>query len=134
MGETLHTILLIDDEADIRLVARLAFEGFGGFEVEECASGEEALARAGELSPQLILLDHLMPGLDGLATLAGLREAPQLAQVPVIFLTGKGEPAEIDRFRAAGALDVIVKPFDPMAICDHLHAAWRRHLAASCPV
>ena len=120
----LQKILHIDDEADIRQVARLALETVGGFTVESCASGSEALERVGEFNPDLILLDVMMPGLDGPATFRALRELPDLRDVPVIFVTAKAMPSELERFRDMGAAGVIAKPFDPMTLPDQLREIW----------
>ncbi len=120
----LQKILHIDDEADIRQVARLALETVGGFTVESCASGAEALERVKEFDPDLILLDVMMPGLDGPATFRALRELPDLGEVPVIFVTAKAMPSELERFRDMGAAGVIAKPFDPMTLPDQLREIW----------
>ncbi len=123
----LQKILLVDDEADIRLVARMALEGFGGFAVEECSSGHEALERASEVDPQLILLDHMMPELDGAGTLESLRASWGERLPPVVFLTGKTDASEHERFLAAGAFAVIVKPFDPLTLAEQVRQIWQRH-------
>lgn len=122
----LRRILLVEDEPDIQLVARLALENVGGFEVEVCASGREAVERAPSLEPDLILLDVLMPELDGPATLRELRKIPALAATPVIFLTAKVQAHEVENYRQIGALDVIPKPFDPMSLADAVKSIWLR--------
>ena len=112
-------ILYVEDEEDIRLVAEFALED-EGFEVLFCASGDEALNQAVSFGPDLILLDVMMPGMDGPETLKGLREQPELKSTPVAFLTAKVQPNEIEEFMALGALEVIAKPFDPMALPDQI--------------
>lgn len=109
-------ILLIDDEPDIRAVAALSLERVGGFSLDSAASGEEGLERARAQRPDVVLLDVMMPGLDGLETLARLRADPATAGIPVIFMTAKSQPAELDEYVAAGALGVILKPFDPLEL------------------
>ncbi len=113
-------ILYVEDEADIRAVAQIALETVGGFSLCQCASGEEALQRAAECAPDLLLLDVMMPGMDGPTTLLRLRGLPATAQTPAIFMTAKVQPSEIAHFKSLGALDVIAKPFDPMALADQV--------------
>ncbi len=127
MAETALTrILLVEDDVDIQIVARMALEELGGYEVSICGSGQEALDRVEELRPQLILLDVMMPDLDGLGTLLALRRMPSLASVPVVFMTAKAQPNELREYRQAGALDVIVKPFDPLQISQTVAEIWAR--------
>jgi two-component system, OmpR family, response regulator len=122
----LQRILLVDDEADIRTVASLALEAIGGFEVHECASGLAAPAAVAEHAPQLVLMDVMMPGQDGLETLKVLRATKGLPPVPVVFMTAKVQPQEVASFRGLGALDVIAKPFDPMTLAQTVRAIWDR--------
>lgn len=125
---TLQRILYVEDEPDIRTVARLALEMVGGFNVKICASGDEAIREAAAFSPELILLDVMMPGIDGPTTLLRLREQAPLAGVPVAFMTAKVQPAEVSHLKSLGALDVIAKPFDPMTLADRVRAIWEsRH-------
>lgn len=120
----LQRILMVDDDSDIRTVAEISLTAVGGFTVEVCASGPEALEKAPAFGPDLILLDVMMPGMDGPTTLKGLREIPALAQTPVIFMTAKVQPQEVAQLVACGALDVLAKPFDPMALSDALRRIW----------
>ena len=122
----LRRILLVEDEPDIQFVARLALENVGGFEVEVCTSGREAIAKAPSMGPDLILLDVLMPEMDGPSTLRELRKIPVLARTPVVFLTAKVQAHEVENYRQIGALDVIPKPFDPMGLADAVKAIWAR--------
>ncbi len=120
----LQRILMVDDDSDIRTVAEISLTAVGGFTVEVCATGPEALEKAPAFGPDLILLDVMMPGMDGPTTLKGLREIPALAQTPVIFMTAKVQPREVAQLVACGALDVLAKPFDPMALPDALRRIW----------
>lgn len=122
----LQRILLVDDEADIRTVARLALEAVGGFEVHECASGFAAPAAVAEHAPQLVLMDVMMPGQDGMETLKTLRATPGLPPVPVVFMTAKVQAQEVAMFRSLGAIDVIAKPFDPMTLAQTVRQIWER--------
>ncbi len=114
--------LYAEDEPDIREVVQFALED-QDFELVSCASGRELLRQAPNLQPDLILLDVMMPDLDGTATLRQLRTLPHLANTPVIFMTAKVQPAEIERYRAMGACGVIIKPFNAMTLADEI-----RHL------
>lgn len=128
MSQTLKKVLYVEDEDDIRTVAQLALEVVGGLTLRSCSSGEEAVQAAVGFAPDLILLDVMMPGMDGPSTLAALRELTFLKDVPVIFMTAKVQPSEIAYYRSLGALDVIAKPFDPMTLADQVRAIWeRRH-------
>ena len=124
MGKMLKKILYVEDEADIQKVARMALETVGGFEVMICGSGAEALEKAPGFAPDILLLDVMMPGMDGPDTLVELMKIESLKDTPSIFLTAKALPAEVDRYRDLGALGVIPKPFDPMALADKVKEIW----------
>ena len=114
-------ILYCEDEADIREMVEFALED-EGFELIPCSSGAMALEQAGDFHADLLLLYVMMPGMDGPTTLAKLRELPHLASTPAIFMTAKVQPAEVAHYRNLGAIEVITKPFDAMALADRLHA------------
>jgi len=122
----LNKILYVEDEPDIQAVTKLALEEIGGFNLELCSNGDEALAKAVNFAPDLLLLDVMMPGMDGPTTLKALREIPQLANTPAIFMTAKVQPHEVEEYKALGAVDVIAKPFDPMTLSDNLRNIWNR--------
>lgn len=126
-SDTLQRILYVEDEPDIQAVARMALEAVGGFTLQVCSSGEEALQTAVEFGPDLLLLDVMMPGMDGPTTLQELRNLPDLANTPAVFMTAKVQPQEIEQFKSFGALDVIPKPFDPMALSSQIAAVWQQH-------
>ncbi|MDP2035498.1 MAG: response regulator [Polaromonas sp.] len=126
MPKPLARILYVEDEPDIRMVAQMALEAVGGFTVIACASGSEALAAAPTASADLLLLDVMMPGMDGPSTLKALRDLPATAQTPVIFMTAKVQAAEVAQYMALGALDVIHKPFDPMELAAQIGRIWER--------
>ncbi len=121
---TLQRILYVEDEPDIQAVAKLALEMVGGFTVQICSSGEEALRVAESFAPDMILLDVMMPGMDGPSTLKALRALPSLATLPVAFMTAKVQSHEVEQFKSLGALDVIPKPFDPMQLATQVQAIW----------
>jgi len=124
MSRPLARILYVEDEPDIRAIAQMALEAVGGFTVIACASGSEALARAPGASADLLLLDVMMPGMDGPSTLKALRELPATALTPVIFMTAKVQAAEVAQYRELGAIDVIHKPFDPMELSAQISRIW----------
>ena len=124
----LTRILMIEDDLDIQAVARLALEALGGFTVAVCSRGHEALETAPVFRPDLILLDVMMPGMDGPTTLMHLRALPDMEAVPVVFMTAKVMPHEIDYYKTLGALDVIRKPFDPMVLAGALNTIWEKHV------
>jgi CheY-like chemotaxis protein len=109
-------ILHVDDEPDIREIVQISLGLNADFEVRACACGADAVAAAAEWSPLLILLDVMMPGMDGPATLAELRKDPRTADIPVLFMTARAQARELQQFIALGAQGVISKPFDPMTL------------------
>ena len=124
---TLGKILYVEDEPDIQAVAQLALEAVGGFTVKICSSGQEALASVEAFAPDMILLDVMMPGMDGPSTLQALRQLATISKTPVCFMTAKVQPQEVAHYKSLGALDVIPKPFDPMALSSQVSAIWDRH-------
>ncbi|MBE2259725.1 MAG: response regulator [Rhodobacteraceae bacterium] len=124
MSRSLQKILCVEDDADIRTIAKLALEAVGGIAVELAASGEDALRLAGEVHPDLLLLDVMMPGMDGPATLRALHAMPETAELPAIFLTARTQAGDVAALRALGAVGVITKPFDPMTLADQIRDIW----------
>ena len=120
----LRTLLYVDDEPDIRQIVQMALGLAPELTIHTADSGEQALELAQDLRPDLILLDVMMPGLDGPGTLRRLRANPQIAGIPVIFMTAKALPQELARFRDLGAVGVIAKPFDPMKLAQQVFAIW----------
>jgi len=116
-------ILLVDDERDTRKVARLALQRLGGFTVTEAASGRDALAAAARARPDAVILDVMMPEMDGLEVLATLRACPDTAGLPVMFLTATVMPEELARLHALGALAILQKPFEPRQFAADVRAA-----------
>ena len=111
-----HRILIIDDEDDIREVAALSLETVAGWEVAMASSGAQGLARAAEYHPDAILLDVMMPGMDGPSTFRELRRNPATAKIPVVLLTAKVQSNDQRRFADLGVEAVLFKPFDPMTL------------------
>ncbi len=123
-GSDAARILYVDDEEDIREVAVMSLELDPGFDVRTAASGAQALAEASAWRPRLILLDVMMPQMDGVETLRRLREDAETATIPVVFVTARTRAEDVARFIALGAAGVIAKPFDPMALAGEV----REHL------
>ncbi len=123
---TLERIMYVDDEPDVRKVAKISLELVGKFELCLCGSGREAIAQAQQFRPDLILLDVMMPEMDGPTTLAALRGIESLASTPVVFVTAKAQSAETKCYRNLGAVEVFTKPFQPMQLPNQLRELWRR--------
>jgi CheY-like chemotaxis protein len=119
-------ILHVDDEPDIREIVEISLGLNPDFEVRACACGADAVATAAEWSPSLILLDVMMPGMDGPTTLTHLRKDPRTADIPVLFMTARAQACEVQQFIVLGAQGVISKPFDPMTLASSV----RSHLQA----
>ena len=111
-----RTVLLIDDEPDIRRIGELSLARVGGLTVHLASSGQEGVDAAARVQPDVILLDMMMPEMDGRATLAALKARADTAAIPVVFMTAKAQRQEVELFRALGAAGVITKPFDPMTL------------------
>lgn len=126
----LNRVLLVEDDLDIQSVAQLALEAVGGFVVEICSSGSEALDTAPKFCPDLVILDVMMPGMNGPSTLRALRELPDMVETPVIFMTAKAQRHEVEHYLELGALGVITKPFDPMTLPATITSIWSQHYAA----
>jgi CheY-like chemotaxis protein len=123
---TSYRILHVDDEPDIREIVDMSLGLSAEFEVRACACGPDAIEAAAEWSPFLILLDVMMPGMDGPTTLAHLRRDPRTADIPVLFMTARAQEREVQQLIALGAQGVISKPFDPMTLAFQV----RNHLQA----
>jgi CheY-like chemotaxis protein len=113
---TTRRILIIDDEEDIRDVAALSLETVAGWEVVVAGSGAQGLARAIEHQPDAVLLDVMMPGMDGPTTFRELRKNPATAHIPVLLLTAKVQSSDQRRFADLGVEAVLLKPFDPLTL------------------
>ena len=127
---TLQRILYVEDDPDIQAVAKIALEMIGGFTVKICSSGEEAIREAAAFDPDMILLDVMMPGMDGPTTLGHLRRQATLVTVPVAFMTAKVQPQEVAHYLSLGACEVIPKPFNPMTLAQQVRDAWQKAASA----
>ncbi|WP_163784044.1 response regulator [Myxococcus vastator] len=118
---TLRKVMLVDDEEDIRTIGNLSPSRVRGWQTVLAASGAEALEKARAEQPDLILLDVMMPGMDGPTTFGRLRAEQATARTPIIFMTAKIQKQEVARYLELGALGVIGKPFDPMTPPQDVH-------------
>lgn len=123
-GSGTPSVLVAEDDPDIRMILEVALRDVGGMRVECCADGPAALAAFQRQVPDIVLLDVMMPGMDGLEVLRALRGLPGGAAVPVVFVTARVRREDLDAYRAAGATGVITKPFDAMTVAEDV----RRHL------
>ena len=122
--ESLERVLYIEDEEDIRIVADIALKTIGGLDTRCCASGPEGLATLETFPAQLILLDVMMPGMDGPSVLSEIRNNSQYQNTPVVFITAKVQADEVDQLLSLGANAVISKPFEPMDMAQKLKDIW----------
>ena len=120
----LKRIAHVDDDDSIRAIVKIALERIGKFELLSCASGAEALHKVPGFAPDMVLLDVMMPGMDGPATLLQLKQKMNLEGVAVVFMTAKVQTAEMEHYKKIGACNVIIKPFDAMQLSQQLRSYW----------
>jgi CheY-like chemotaxis protein len=120
----LQRVMCVEDDPDIRMILEFSLATVGGYEVFMCAGGQLAIDQAPSFKPDLVLLDVMMPGLTGPQTLAALRAQPGMAGVPVVFVTAKAMPDEVEELLQYGATGVIVKPFDPVRLPQDIRIYW----------
>lgn len=127
MVPELNKVLCVEDEADIQIVAKMALESVGNFTVHMCGSGSDALTELPGFDPDIILLDVMMPGMDGPDTFRAIRRLDGYESVPIIFMTAKVMEEDREHYRSLGAAGIIAKPFDPMALPDQIREIWNQH-------
>lgn len=125
MSKELKHILCVDDEPDILDIAMIGLADVGGFQVTGCNDGQEGIERAMMLKPDLILLDMMMPEMDGVQTLAKIKEHAEISGIPVVFMTARAQPGEIEGYIKMGAAAVISKPFNPMTLSQKMMDIWK---------
>ena len=131
MKSLLKKIMLVEDDPDVQLITRLSLEIGGGYEVRVCASGAEAVRSAAAYAPDLILLDVMMPGMDGHATMDALRKLPETATTPMVFFTANAQDQVRQDLLRRGALGVIIKPVEPNALVEQIRTLWQRYRSAA---
>lgn len=134
MSAELSSILYVEDDPQLRGVAKMALEVIGRFTVRECASGRTALLAAADFHPDLILLDVQVPGNGGVATLAQLRGLPHLCATPAMFVTGRVSAADMALYVAAGAAGIIAKPLEPLRLAGQVRRLWEERGGNLLPV
>ncbi len=120
----------VDDDEDIRQIVKLTLELIGKYSVAQFSSGQEAVDNAVNFAPQLIILDVMMPEMNGEETMHLLHKLPGLENVPIVFMTAKAEDGYSQKLIEQGALHVIIKPFDPPEICNQIQATWEAYQAS----
>jgi CheY-like chemotaxis protein len=125
--DTLHRILYVEDDADIRRIVSMSLEMVGDYTVAACGSCADALEVVDDFDPDLLLLDVMMPDVDGPATLRALRKRESTADAPAVFITAKVQAGDLARYKRLGVFDVIVKPFDPMVLSDRIAQIWQQY-------
>ena len=115
---------MVEDDVDIQVITKMALETTDGFTVQVCSSGRDAIEKAPVFKPDLILLDVMMPEMDGPNVLKALREIPEVKSVPVIFLTARSQPKEIEKLRKMDVVGIISKPFAPMTLAEKIKNIW----------
>jgi len=123
----LNKILYVEDEEDIRAIAQVALEDMGNFTVLFCADGPEALQKIDSFNPDLILLDVMLPGMDGPTILMKIRAQVHLQHIPVIFMTAKIQSDELAEYKDMGVISVISKPFDPLDLANVIRQTWDKY-------
>lgn len=127
MAKKLKKILYVEDDEDIAQVTVMILKEFGEFEVQHCISGMDALQELPKFLPELVLMDMMMPGMDGLETFSRMKEIATIKNIPVIFMTAKMQTKEQQSYLDAGAIGVIAKPFDPEKLCELINQIWQKN-------
>lgn len=127
MIKNLKKILFVDDDEDIHLIVRMCLQEIPDLDLQSALSGEEGIKIAMQFQPDLILLDVMMPIMDGISTLQALKLIPAFAKTPIIFLTAKAQKNEIEEYFKLGVFDVIVKPFDPLTFAQNIQQIWEKY-------
>ncbi len=123
----LNKILYVEDDADIRKIVSMSLELVGDYTVAACGSCADALEMVDDFAPDLLLLDVMMPDVDGPATLRALRRREGTADTPAVFITAKVQAGDMAHYKQLGVFDVIIKPFDPMMLSDRIGQIWQQY-------
>ncbi|MDQ1349790.1 MAG: two-component system, OmpR family, response regulator [Acidobacteriota bacterium] len=122
----LKKIMYVEDDPDLRKIVAVSLAAKGGFIVQVCDSGEQALKQVGEFQPDLIIMDVIMEEMDGLETLGELRKLPEAEAIPVFFMTSRVFPKDVENYKKIGADGVIKKPFHPLTLADEVKELWKQ--------
>lgn len=123
----LTKLLFIDDDNDILTIAKYCLESLSGVTVKYLSSGEETIQEALDFQPDLIILDVMMPKMDGVATINAMHLIPSIVHIPVVFITAKVQKEEIAQYFKLGVIDVITKPFDPLTLPSTIQNIWDKY-------
>lgn len=123
---SLQRILYAEDEPDVQTVVELTIQSMSDYEIKICENGKVLLDSIDEYCPDLILLDVMMPEMDGPTTFKTLKAQEKTKDIPVIFMTAKAQVHEVEIFKESGALGVITKPFDPVNLCSEIEEIWNK--------
>lgn len=121
----LRRILVVDDDRDVLKIVCVVLESMGHFKAGPCGKAREAVEAARSFEPDLILLDVMMPAMDGPAVLKALRADPATETIPVVFMTAKIMPNEANRYASLGVAGIIAKPFNTRSLIDRIHQIWQ---------
>lgn len=124
MSKELKRILYAEDEPDVQTIVEISVWSTSGYEIKTCSNGKILLETVEEYNPDLIMLDVMMPEMDGPTTFKKLQANEKTKDIPVIFITAKAQPYEIELFQQSGAIGVITKPFDPTTLCAKIKELW----------
>ncbi|MGX9463394.1 response regulator [Shewanella sp. A14] len=127
----LDKILHVEDDESIRVIVEMALVDISGLTLVACEGGNEAISQTDHFTPDLILLDAMMPGMDGLQTLIEIRKKPHYQHIPVVFMTARIQHSEKKEYLDAGAIAVIEKPFDAMSLGDKLESIYQAYLTSA---
>lgn len=121
----LKRILYAEDEPDVQTVVELTIQSMSNYDIKICNNGKELLETVEDYNPDLILLDVMMPEMDGPTTFKNLQENDKVKNIPVIFMTAKAQTHEVENFKNSGIIGVITKPFDPLQLCADIEDIWK---------
>lgn len=123
----LKRILYAEDEPDVQTVVEITIQTMSNYEIKVCSNGKLLLDCVEEYNPDLILLDVMMPEMDGPTTFKHLKQDEKTKNIPVIFMTAKAQTHEVETFKQSGAIGIVTKPFDPLILCTEIEKIWREN-------
>lgn len=124
----LKKILYAEDEYDIQTIVQISIWSMSDYEIKICDNGKILLDCVEEYKPDLIMLDAMMPEMNGLTTLKNLQMNENTKNIPVIFITAKTQTSEMDLYNKAGVIGVLAKPFDPISLCSNIKKIWDQNI------
>jgi two-component system, OmpR family, response regulator len=125
-NRVLKTILYVEDDKDIQTIGKMTLETFGNLNVVICNTGKEALEKIKDAKPDLVLMDVMMPEMDGITAMLELQKDPEVSEIPVIFMTAKAQVHEVEKYNKMGVAGVIIKPFDPVQLYPQICEIWEK--------